>query len=265
MRLPVAETILDLQASCDARRRPNTGCSTRSLFAVPDLLRPARLADSLPFSIDRHGPLVRLRDTRSGETSPPSAFARCASADRSGRISALPGICLMKRWLFALVAALGVDQITLAQGVGTLIVSVRSQDGPVAQAEVQAGPVTRMTGANGNVIISLPPGPIDVVVPRTGSTQAPRKWRFAPGWNPEWMSPWSRNPSSKRTSLSPRRGRSSASMTCPSASRSSRTKKCRRRLRWHQETSRCCSATPTACASRQRHRRLAERVSGSRV
>jgi outer membrane receptor protein involved in Fe transport len=74
----------------------------------------------------------------------------------------------MKQWLCALVAALVVAQAARAQGVGTLIVSVHSKDGPVAQAEVQAGSVTRMTGGDGNVTILLPPGPIDVVVTRTG-------------------------------------------------------------------------------------------------
>jgi iron complex outermembrane receptor protein len=74
----------------------------------------------------------------------------------------------MKQWLCALVAALVVAQAARAQGVGTLIVSVHSKDGPVAQAEVQAGSLVRATGADGNVVISLPPGPVDVVVTRTG-------------------------------------------------------------------------------------------------
>ncbi len=78
------------------------------------------------------------------------------------------GVSLMKRLLFGLVTALLVDQVAFAQSVGTLIVSVHSKEGPVAQAEVQAGSVIRMTGTDGNVIIPLPPGPVDVVVTRTG-------------------------------------------------------------------------------------------------
>jgi len=55
-----------------------------------------------------------------------------------------------------------------AQSAGTLIVTVHGKDGPVAQAEVQVGSVTRTTGADGTVTLSLPPGRVDVVVTRSG-------------------------------------------------------------------------------------------------
>jgi outer membrane receptor for ferrienterochelin and colicins len=74
----------------------------------------------------------------------------------------------MKKWLIALAAVALVTQTARAQGVGTLIVSVHGEDGPVAQAAVQVGSVTRMTGADGMVTLSLPPGLVDVVVTRTG-------------------------------------------------------------------------------------------------
>ena len=70
-------------------------------------------------------------------------------------------------WVFLAVAG-GNAGPAAAQGAGTLIVSVHSKDGPVAQAEVQAGSVTRMTGADGTVSLSLPPGRVDVVVTRSG-------------------------------------------------------------------------------------------------
>src|ERR1700752_2782483 len=54
-----------------------------------------------------------------------------------------------------------------AQDTGTLIVPVRSKDGPVAQAEVSAGGLTRPTGADGTVTLLLPPGRVDVVVTKT--------------------------------------------------------------------------------------------------
>jgi len=54
-----------------------------------------------------------------------------------------------------------------AQATGTLIVTVRSKDGPVAQAEVRAGGMTRPTGADGTVTLLLPPGRVDVVVTRS--------------------------------------------------------------------------------------------------
>src|ERR1700704_3024996 len=74
----------------------------------------------------------------------------------------------MKQCLFGLLAALVVAQGARAQGVGTLIVSVHSKDGPIAQAEVQVESVRRMTGPDGTVTLSLPPGRVDVVVTRTG-------------------------------------------------------------------------------------------------
>ena len=78
------------------------------------------------------------------------------------------GVSLLKQWVFGLVAAIVVAQGARAQGVGTLVVSVHSKDGPVAQAEVQVGSVKSTTGSDGTVSVSLPPGTIDVVVTRTG-------------------------------------------------------------------------------------------------
>ena len=51
-----------------------------------------------------------------------------------------------------------------AQGTGTLIVSVHSKDGSVAQADVTVGGMKVITDADGTVRLSLPPGRIDVVV-----------------------------------------------------------------------------------------------------
>src|SRR4051794_39977161 len=51
-----------------------------------------------------------------------------------------------------------------AQGTGTLMVTVHSSAGPVAQAEVAAGGMKVLTGADGTVMLMLPPGRIDVVV-----------------------------------------------------------------------------------------------------
>ncbi len=70
-------------------------------------------------------------------------------------------------WVFLAVAG-GNAGPAAAQGAGTLIVSVHSKDGPVAQAEVQVGSVMRMTGPDGTVTLSLPPGRVDVVVTRIG-------------------------------------------------------------------------------------------------
>jgi iron complex outermembrane receptor protein len=70
--------------------------------------------------------------------------------------------------VIALLAICLAVQTASAQAVGTLIVSVHGKDGPVAQAEVQAGSVTRMTGVDGTATLSLSPGRVDVVVTRTG-------------------------------------------------------------------------------------------------
>jgi iron complex outermembrane receptor protein len=51
-----------------------------------------------------------------------------------------------------------------AQAVGTLIVTVRSGSGPVAGAEVTAGGLKAITGADGSVRVALPAGSVDVVV-----------------------------------------------------------------------------------------------------
>src|SRR6266550_1493505 len=68
------------------------------------------------------------------------------------------------RKLFALAALLVVSQSADAQTTGTLVVSVVSKDGPVAQAEVTAGRMKAVTGPDGSVTFSLPPGRTDVVV-----------------------------------------------------------------------------------------------------
>ncbi|HEY6361693.1 MAG TPA: TonB-dependent receptor, partial [Vicinamibacterales bacterium] len=51
---------------------------------------------------------------------------------------------------------------------GTLLVVVRSADGPVASADVQAGGAKAVTGADGTVSLRLPAGRIDVIVTRDG-------------------------------------------------------------------------------------------------
>jgi iron complex outermembrane receptor protein len=68
------------------------------------------------------------------------------------------------RKLFALAALLLVSHAADAQTTGTLVVTVVSKDGPVAQAEVTAGRMKAVTGLNGDVTFSLPPGRTDVVV-----------------------------------------------------------------------------------------------------
>ena len=69
------------------------------------------------------------------------------------------------RKLFVVLAALSVGvHAAYAQGTGTVIVTVHGKNGPVAQADVTAGGVTRKTGADGTVSIALPPGRVDVVV-----------------------------------------------------------------------------------------------------
>ena len=68
------------------------------------------------------------------------------------------------RTLFALAALLVVSHAADAQTTGTLVVSVVSKDGPVARAEVMAGRMKAVTGPDGSVTFSLPPGRTDVVV-----------------------------------------------------------------------------------------------------
>src|SRR5262245_10418491 len=55
-----------------------------------------------------------------------------------------------------------------APAMGTLIVVVRGEDGPVASADVQAGNARAVTGAAGDVSLSVPAGRVDVVVTREG-------------------------------------------------------------------------------------------------
>lgn len=70
------------------------------------------------------------------------------------------------RKLLAIAAVLVTAHAANAQSVGTLIVTVHSKDGPVAQAEVTAGGMKAATSPEGVVTFSLPPGRTDVVVTR---------------------------------------------------------------------------------------------------
>ena len=73
----------------------------------------------------------------------------------------------MKTVCMVLAALCASAEAAYAQPTGTLIVTVRSKDGPVAQAEVRAGGMTRRTGADGTVTLLLPPGRVDVVVTKS--------------------------------------------------------------------------------------------------
>ena len=73
----------------------------------------------------------------------------------------------MKTVCMVLAALCAGAQAAYAQATGTLIVTVRSKDGPVAQAEVSAGGLRRPTGADGTVTLLLPPGRVDVVVTKS--------------------------------------------------------------------------------------------------
>jgi iron complex outermembrane receptor protein len=55
-----------------------------------------------------------------------------------------------------------------SQGTGTLVVFVHDDDGPIAQAEVQAGPSSGVTGEDGRVALTVPAGRVDVIATRTG-------------------------------------------------------------------------------------------------
>ena len=44
-----------------------------------------------------------------------------------------------------------------------LVVFVHDGDGPISEAEVQAGPTTGTTGADGRVTLTVPAGRIDVI------------------------------------------------------------------------------------------------------
>jgi len=57
---------------------------------------------------------------------------------------------------------------TGAQGLGTLTVTVRNNDAPIAQAEVRVGSTTGKTGVDGMTSLSIPAGRVDVVVTRDG-------------------------------------------------------------------------------------------------
>src|SRR5262245_39716796 len=55
-----------------------------------------------------------------------------------------------------------------APALGALVLVVRSDDGTVGRAEVQAGSARGVTGADGEVSLSVPPGRVDVIVTREG-------------------------------------------------------------------------------------------------
>jgi len=63
-----------------------------------------------------------------------------------------------------LIVLCGAVHPAWAQTAGALIVTVRSSGGPVQGAEVTAGRMKAITGADGSVRFSLPPGRVDVVV-----------------------------------------------------------------------------------------------------
>jgi iron complex outermembrane receptor protein len=81
----------------------------------------------------------------------------------------------MRKLSGAVAMLLLIAHAARAQETGTLIVSVHGKDGPVAQAEVAAGGMKVVTGADGTVTLSLPPGRHDVVVTKKefdpGATQ----------------------------------------------------------------------------------------------
>jgi outer membrane receptor for ferrienterochelin and colicins len=69
----------------------------------------------------------------------------------------------VKRFIALAVLSAGV-QFAYAQATGTLIVTVHSKDGPVANADVTAGRMKATTDADGTATVSLPAGRVDVVV-----------------------------------------------------------------------------------------------------
>ena len=71
--------------------------------------------------------------------------------------------------LVALLATLACTVAsTGAQGLGTLTVTVRSNDAPIAQAEVRVGSTASKTGVDGMTSLSIPAGRVDVIVTRDG-------------------------------------------------------------------------------------------------
>jgi outer membrane receptor for ferrienterochelin and colicins len=69
-----------------------------------------------------------------------------------------------------LVAVVGANSVhAQPQGTtGTLIVFVHHEDGPIAQAEVHAGPASGITGEDGRVTLTVPVGRVDVIATRAG-------------------------------------------------------------------------------------------------
>jgi iron complex outermembrane receptor protein len=63
---------------------------------------------------------------------------------------------------------IGTSVYAQSQATGTLIVFVHDDDGPISQAEVQAGPASGVTGEDGRVTLTLPVGRVDVIAIREG-------------------------------------------------------------------------------------------------
>ena len=66
------------------------------------------------------------------------------------------------------LAILLCSSIVLAQSTGTLVVRVVGEDGPVEHAQVRAGQAAGETNARGEIELTVPEGPTEVVVERFG-------------------------------------------------------------------------------------------------
>jgi iron complex outermembrane receptor protein len=73
-------------------------------------------------------------------------------------------------WLSAFVVAAAPAPVAAGQGLGTLVVEVRSDSRPVEQAEVRAGDQVAYTDAHGEAALRLPPGDVELIVQRFGFT-----------------------------------------------------------------------------------------------
>ena len=79
------------------------------------------------------------------------------------------------------VGVIGTSVHAQSQGTGTLIVFVHDEDGPIAQAEVQAGPARGVTGEDGRVTLTVPVGRVDVIAIRAGFDPAAAPIDITPG------------------------------------------------------------------------------------
>jgi len=77
----------------------------------------------------------------------------------------------MRQGLVVLLVFL-IPSFVFAQGSARLRIDVRSNDGPVRDADVVINGVTQKTDSQGSATFTLPPGPVDIVVVKAG---------FAPG------------------------------------------------------------------------------------